>query len=195
MHAAPLPWLVIGRQTVAAMPMHAPSSAHQAQIMARDGMARAYGRGCRKEGEVEERAARGRRSVSERRKLSPFLKRLRRGNRSRAEARGGIIHRLIASHSHALRKRDRERERERESSSSRGGLMNDGQLGGRGTASSATRRHHHRPIHRAHAPAASGVAACAAPPRTKLLPPAPAPPPPKACSSGTYAKELYLVCA
>jgi hypothetical protein len=73
--------------------------------------------------------------------------------------------------------------------------MNNGQLGGRGTASSATRRHHHRPIHRAHAPAASGVAACAAPPRTKLLPPAPAPPPPKACSSGTYAKELYLVCA
>jgi hypothetical protein len=118
MHAAPLPWLVIGRQTVAAMPMHAPSSAHQAQIMARDGMARASGRGptgrgCRKEGEVEERAARGRRSVSERRKLSPFLKRLRRGNRSRAEARAGIIHQLIASHSHALRKRDREREKER----------------------------------------------------------------------------------
>lgn len=95
--------------------MHAPSSAHQAQIMARDGMARAYGRGCRKEGEVEERAARGRRSVSERRKLSPFLKRLRRGNRSRAEARGGIIHRFA---SHRIRMRcgkgtEREREKER----------------------------------------------------------------------------------
>lgn len=40
MHAAPLPWLVVGYwTTVAAMPMHAPSSAHQAHIMARDGMA------------------------------------------------------------------------------------------------------------------------------------------------------------